>query len=143
MLGGNIFGWTVDESTSSDTLDAFVDAGFSAVDTADSYSTWIPGHQGGKSESIIRRWLARDPSRRDRVHVFTNVGSRKLDGEQLSDALRVADENGLPRYQTLQPEYNRVTYDGTLRDLATPGGLVLRPRVGFSHREVPLARRSR
>jgi aryl-alcohol dehydrogenase-like predicted oxidoreductase len=58
-LGGNVFGWTADETTSFAILDRFVDAGFSLVDTANTYSTWVPGHKGGESETIIGNWLAR------------------------------------------------------------------------------------
>jgi aryl-alcohol dehydrogenase-like predicted oxidoreductase len=192
VLGSNVFGWTVDEPTSFSVLDAFVDAGFDAIDTADSYSTWVPGNQGGESETIIGRWLRRDPSKRNRVHIFTKVGSEmggaerkglsrrwirqavedslrrlqvdtidlyqshwpdpdtpyeetlsayaelmragkvraigasNLDATQLADALRAADEHGLPRYATLQPEYNlydREGYDGPLRELAIREGL--------------------
>ena len=75
VLGTNVFGWTIDEAASFRILDAFVDAGFDAIDTADSYSTWVPGNQGGESETIIGRWLARDPSKRDRVRILTKVGS--------------------------------------------------------------------
>jgi aryl-alcohol dehydrogenase-like predicted oxidoreductase len=75
VLGTNVFGWTVDEPTSFSILDAFVDHGFDALDTADSYSTWVPGNQGGESETIIGRWLKRDPSRRDRVRILTKAGS--------------------------------------------------------------------
>ena len=74
-LVGNVFGWTVDEPTSFRLLDAFVDAGFNLIDTADSYSRWVTGHQGGESETIIGNWLARNPSRRDQVHILTKVGS--------------------------------------------------------------------
>ena len=55
MLGGNVFGWTADEATSFKILDAFVAAGLNFIDTADSYSTWAPGHQGGESETIHRQ----------------------------------------------------------------------------------------
>lgn len=193
VLGTNVFGWTVDEPTSFSILDAFVDHGFDAIDTADSYSRWAPGNHGGESETIIGNWLARNPSRRDRVHILTKVGSgmpgtdgkktlagrwirREVDdslrrlrieridlyqshwpdpdtpheeslaaydellragkvraigasnfsAEQLADALRVADEKGLPRYSTLQPAYNlydRASYEGPLRDLAIREGL--------------------
>jgi aryl-alcohol dehydrogenase-like predicted oxidoreductase len=75
VLGTNVFGWTVDEPAAFSILDAFVDYGFDAIDTADSYSRWAPGNSGGESETIIGNWLARNPSRRDRVHVFTKVGS--------------------------------------------------------------------
>ena len=57
MLGGNVFGWTADEATSFKILDAFVDAGLNFIDTADTYSTWVPGHQGGESETIIGNWF--------------------------------------------------------------------------------------
>jgi aryl-alcohol dehydrogenase-like predicted oxidoreductase len=75
VLGTNVFGWTVDEPKSFSILDAFVDHGFDAIDTADSYSRWVPGNHGGESETIIGRWLARNPSKRDRVHILTKVGS--------------------------------------------------------------------
>ena len=72
-LGGNVFGWTADEKTSFEILDRFVDQGFSLIDTANSYSTWVPGHKGGESEAIIGRWLAKG-GRRDRVVLATKVG---------------------------------------------------------------------
>ena len=71
-LGGNVFGWTADEAESFDVLDAFVAGGGSMVDTADGYSHWVPGHEGGESEAIIGRWLARR-GRRDDVVVATKV----------------------------------------------------------------------
>ena len=58
VLGGNVFGWTADKATSFDVLDAFVDGGFNAVDTADVYSRWAPGHQGGESETVIGAWMS-------------------------------------------------------------------------------------
>lgn len=73
-LGGNVFGWTADERTSFSILDAFVDAGGTMIDTADVYSVWVPGHQGGESESLIGRWLKRDPSKRDKIVIATKVG---------------------------------------------------------------------
>src|SRR4051812_49921658 len=73
-LGGNVFGWTADESTSFAVLDAFVDAGGTMIDTADVYSAWVPGHQGGESETVIGRWLKRDPGKRDKVVIATKVG---------------------------------------------------------------------
>jgi len=57
VFGGNVFGWTADRQTSFDLLDGFVDAGFNAIDTADVYSKWAPGNQGGESETIIGKWL--------------------------------------------------------------------------------------
>jgi aryl-alcohol dehydrogenase-like predicted oxidoreductase len=74
VLGGNVFGWTIDEKTSFQVLDAFVDHGFDAIDTADMYSTWVPGNKGGESETIIGNWLKARPGVRDRVTIFTKVG---------------------------------------------------------------------
>ncbi len=73
-LGGNVFGWTADEATSFRLLDAFVGAGCNLIDTADSYSRWVPGHQGGESEAVIGRWIARR-GRHDDVIIATKVGS--------------------------------------------------------------------
>ena len=78
-LGGNVFDWTADEPTSFAILDAFVDAGGTMIDTADVYSSWVPGHVGGESERLIGRWLRRNPAKRDRVVIATKVGF--LDGE--------------------------------------------------------------
>jgi aryl-alcohol dehydrogenase-like predicted oxidoreductase len=72
-LGGNVFGWTADEKRSFEVLDAFVSAGFNLIDTADVYSKWIEGHEGGESERTIGRWLERR-GRRDDVIVATKVG---------------------------------------------------------------------
>ena len=73
-FGGNVFGWTADEPTSFRLLDAFVGAGGNLIDTADSYSRWVPGHEGGESETIIGRWIARR-GRHDDVVIATKVGS--------------------------------------------------------------------
>lgn len=75
VFGGNVFGWTVDAPTATRLLDRFVDAGLDAIDTADAYSTWVPGNKGGESETIIGDWLAASPGRRDRVVLITKVGS--------------------------------------------------------------------
>ena len=72
-FGGNVFGWTADEATSFKLLDGFVEAGFDLIDTADVYSRWAPGHQGGESETIIGNWLAKT-SHRDKVTIATKVG---------------------------------------------------------------------
>jgi aryl-alcohol dehydrogenase-like predicted oxidoreductase len=74
VFGGNVFGWTADKATSFDLLDRFVDAGFNAIDTADVYSRWAPGHSGGESETVIGEWMAARGNR-DRVVVITKVGS--------------------------------------------------------------------
>ena len=73
-LGGNVFGWTANEAASFAILDAFVDAGGTMIDTADSYSAWAPGHVGGESERLIGRWLGRDPAKRDKVVIASKVG---------------------------------------------------------------------
>ena len=72
-FGGNVFGWSADEATSFSLLDAFVDAGFNLVDTADVYSRWAPGHSGGESETVIGKWLKKS-GRRDAVVIATKVG---------------------------------------------------------------------
>jgi aryl-alcohol dehydrogenase-like predicted oxidoreductase len=191
VLGGNVFGWTVDERRGFELLDAFVDAGLNAVDTADSYSTWLPGHTGGESETIIGNWLKANPGKRDKVLIFTKVGSDLGDGKkglsarwilqaaedslrrlqtdvidlyqshwpdpetpleetlgayerllragkiraigasnlnatQLRTALSIAKERDLPRYATLQPEYNlydRAGFESELRDVCLQEGL--------------------
>ena len=73
-FGGNVFGWTADEATSHRILDAFVDAGFSFVDTADVYSRWAPGNKGGESETVIGNWLRKDPAKRAKVLIATKCG---------------------------------------------------------------------
>lgn len=74
VFGGNVFGWTLDEKTSFSILDAVVDHGFNAIDTADVYSVWAPGNEGGESETIIGNWLKANPGKRDQVLIFTKVG---------------------------------------------------------------------
>jgi len=100
-LGGNVFGWTADEATSFRILDAFVSAGFNLIDTADVYSTWVQGHGGGESETIIGKWL-RESGRRKEVLIATKVGNdmgpggKGLSAEHISHA---ADAS-LQRLQT-------------------------------------------
>jgi aryl-alcohol dehydrogenase-like predicted oxidoreductase len=183
-LGGNVFGWTVDEPTGFKLLDAFVDAGFNLIDTANSYPKWAPGCQGGESEALIGKWLEHSGRRKD-VILATKVGSamggtgkglakpyilhmaddslRRLrtdyidlyqshidDAEvpleetleayaqliregkvraigasnytaaRLAQALEVSVTNGLPRYESLQPEYSlaeRAAYETELEPL--------------------------
>ncbi|MDP5277391.1 aldo/keto reductase [Sphingomonas sp. DG1-23] len=78
VLGGNVFGWTADKAASFRILDRFVERGGTMIDTADVYSAWVPGHQGGESETIIGEWL-RSSGKRDKVLIATKVGM--LDGE--------------------------------------------------------------
>jgi aryl-alcohol dehydrogenase-like predicted oxidoreductase len=100
-LGGNVFGWTADEATSLRLLDAFVAAGFNFIDTADIYSRWVPGHQGGESETIIGRWLRRG-ARRDRVVIATKVGLEMGPGQKglAKNYIFQAVEKSLARLQT-------------------------------------------
>jgi aryl-alcohol dehydrogenase-like predicted oxidoreductase len=80
-LGGNVFGWTADEATSFKLLDAFIDFGLNLVDTADSYSTWVPGHKGGESESVIGKWFKKS-GKREKVILATKVASPMGEGRQ-------------------------------------------------------------
>jgi aryl-alcohol dehydrogenase-like predicted oxidoreductase len=100
-FGGNVFGWTADEPTSFRLLDAFLSAGFNLVDTADSYSRWVPGHQGGESETIIGKWL-KTRGGRDRVMVATKVGSDMGQGRKdlSKDWILRAAEASLKRLET-------------------------------------------
>jgi aryl-alcohol dehydrogenase-like predicted oxidoreductase len=77
-LGGNVFGWTADEANSFAVLDAFVEAGFDLVDTADVYSAWVPAHKGGESETVIGKWL-KSRGRRERVVIATKAGWERKD----------------------------------------------------------------
>jgi aryl-alcohol dehydrogenase-like predicted oxidoreductase len=101
VLGGNVFGWTVDEKTSFALLDAFVDAGLNAVDTADVYSAWVPGNSGGESETILGKWFQKS-GKRDRVVLITKVGSSLGPGQKgLSERwITQAVEGSLKRLQT-------------------------------------------
>lgn len=75
VFGGNVFGWTLDEKQSFAMLDAIFESGINAIDTADAYSTWVEGNKGGESETIIGNWLKRNPAKRDKLFIFTKVGS--------------------------------------------------------------------
>ena len=101
MLGGNVFGWTIDEATSFAVLDAFVANGGNAIDTADGYSVWVPGHVGGESETIIGKWLRRR-GRRDDIIIATKVGWEvNADNKGLKkDYIRRAVEGSLQRLGT-------------------------------------------
>ena len=184
-FGGNVFGWSVEEKRCFELLDAFVDAGFNLVDTADVYSAWVPGNRGGESETLIGKWL-KASGKRDKVVIATKVGKwarhkglspvnirQAVEGSlkrlqvdcidlyqaheddasvpladtlgafgrlieqgkvraigasnyganRFAEALEVAARHGLPRYETLQPEYN------------------LLERAGYEHELEPLVRR--
>jgi aryl-alcohol dehydrogenase-like predicted oxidoreductase len=97
-LGGNVFGWTADEPTSFALLDAFVDAGFNLVDTADGYSAWVPGNQGGESETIIGKWLKRS-GKRDKVLIATKVAKLARRPGLSAANIALAAEDSLKRLQ--------------------------------------------
>ncbi|MGV8985130.1 MAG: aldo/keto reductase [Cypionkella sp.] len=205
VLGGNVFGWTADEAASFAVLDAATDAGLNTIDTADTYSHWVPGHKGGESEAVIGRWLKARPGKRDKVVLITKVGSdmgldanslpakglsarwieqavegslKRLGVEvidhyfshkpddstpheetlsaydrlikagkvrsigasnfsvaQLQAALATADREGLPRYSSIQPEYNlydRASLEGPLLDQCRAEGLGVIPYYGLA-----------
>jgi len=98
-FGGNVFGWTVDEATSFSLLDALADTGINFIDTADFYSAWKPGNQGGESESIIGKWLARS-GRRDQVVIATKVGLLGTRAGLSRDNIMQAVEDSLRRLHT-------------------------------------------
>jgi aryl-alcohol dehydrogenase-like predicted oxidoreductase len=80
VLGGNVFGWTIDQQQSFEILDAFADHGFNCIDTANVYSSWKPGNHGGESETIIGNWF-KQSGRRDKVVLITKVGM-PMDGSK-------------------------------------------------------------
>lgn len=191
-LGGNTFGWTTDEQTSFAVLDAYVEGGGNFIDTADTYSTWVPGHEGGESEAVLGRWMSARKNR-DRIIIATKLGSRMNNDPQrqglsrqymlkavedslrrlqtdyidlyqahrddsdtpleetmatfneliqqgkvrsigasnysaarLAEALKVSDEHGYERYQSLQPPYslvNRAEYERDLKAICLEQGL--------------------
>ncbi|MBD8167406.1 aldo/keto reductase [Erwinia persicina] len=189
-FGGNVFGWTIDEQTSFSLLDALVEKGLNFIDTADVYSRWAPGNEGGESEVIIGNWLKKS-GKRDQIVLATKVGMDLGDGktglapayirqavdaslkrlqtdyidlyqahrddadtplqetlaafdalikegkvraigasnyadDRLREALKISADNGLARYETLQPEYNlydRAGYESGLEQVAVEHGL--------------------
>ena len=189
-LGGNVFGWTADEFSSFQILDAFAASGLNLIDTADVYSKWAPGHQGGESETIIGKWLKRSGSRgkviiatkagmemgpnrkglaksyilraaedslqrlqtdyidlyqahtddpgtplEETLEAFAQlikqgkvraIGASNYSAARLSEALRIAEQHGLPSYQSLQPLYNlcdRSDYETNLEPVCRTHGL--------------------
>ncbi|GAB3637062.1 aldo/keto reductase [Hymenobacter arcticus] len=199
VLGGNVFGWTADEQASFAVLDAFVAGGGNAIDTADVYSAWAPGHEGGgQSETVIGKWLAQR-GRRDDVLIFTKVGmelgpdKKGLSKAYIKQAVEAslkrlgtdyidlyqshqddetlpvtepleayaellkegkiraigasnfkparlqaaldATQNGLPRYESLQPEYNlydRATFEKDDLGIVQASGIGVIPYFGLA-----------
>lgn len=99
-FGGNVFGWTIDQPTSFQLLDAFVDFGLDLIDTANMYSAWVPGNQGGESETIIGNWLA-SSGKRGKVVIATKVGMPMGDGSKglKKDYILKSVEDSLKRLQ--------------------------------------------
>ncbi|HET6607076.1 MAG TPA: aldo/keto reductase [Rhodopila sp.] len=100
-FGCNVFGWTADEATSFKLLDAWLDAGFNFLDTADVYSRWHPGNSGGESETIIGKWM-KSRGNRDKIILATKFGIEMAPGKKgLSAAyMKTAVEDSLRRLQT-------------------------------------------
>lgn len=95
-LGGNVFGWSIDQATSFAVLDAFVDAGLNLIDTADVYSAWAPGNHGGESETIIGDWLAKS-GKRDHVVIATKVAKWATHKGLAPATIQAAAEDSLRR----------------------------------------------
>lgn len=121
-LGGNVFGWTVDEKMGFRLLEKFVSAGFNLIDTADVYSVWAPGHHGGESETILGNWL-HESGRREEVLIATKVGmdlgagGKGLSAEHITRAV----DDSLRRLRTDHIDL----YQAHIDDLATPLDLTL------------------
>ncbi|WP_457093106.1 aldo/keto reductase [Microvirga sp. P5_D2] len=198
-LGGNVFGWTVDEATSFKLLDAYAGEGLNFIDTADVYSTWVPGNTGGESETIIGKWM-KARGNRDQLIIGTKVGSEMGPGKKglsrsyirsaveaslqrlqtdyidlyqshrddsatpqqetleayqeliregkvrtigasnftaarLGEALETSENLGLPRYESLQPEYNlynRADYESELEPLCRQQDIGVIPYYGLA-----------
>ena len=116
-LGGNVFGWTIDEQKSFAVLDAFVDFGFDLIDTANMYSTWVPGHRGGESETILGNWI-KTTGKRDRIVLATKVGMPMGDGSKglKRDYILRSAEDSLKRLRTDHIDL----YQSHLDDAETP-----------------------
>jgi aryl-alcohol dehydrogenase-like predicted oxidoreductase len=99
VFGGNVFGWTADERTSFSILDAFVDHGLNFIDTADVYSAWVDGHQGGESETIIGKWL-KESGKRHKVVIATKVGKLSTRPGLTAANIAAAVDDSLKRLKT-------------------------------------------
>ncbi len=119
VFGGNVFGWTIDERTSFQLLDAFVDHGLDCIDTSDVYSRWAPGNKGGESETIIGRWL-KNTGKRNSVIIATKVGSSMSPNDSRKNLTKAyiikAAEDSLRRLQVDHIDLYQSHYD----DLQTP-----------------------
>lgn len=111
-FGGNVFGWTLDEQQSFRILDAFVDADFNFIDTADTYSMWVPGNKGGESETIIGRWL-KQRGKRDDLIIATKLGGDLGNGKKglRADYIAQAVDASLTRLGTDYIDLYQSHYD--------------------------------
>src|SRR5690606_2763886 len=111
-FGGNVFGWTLNQQQSFRILDAFVAAGFNFIDTADTYSTWVPGNQGGESETIIGQWL-KQRGKRDDLVIATKLGGDMGDGKKglSADYIAKAVDASLKRLGTDYIDLYQSHYD--------------------------------
>jgi len=199
MLGGNVFGWTIDEARSFQVLDGFAEGGFNFIDTADIYSRWVPGHPGGESETIIGRWMKQRGNRKqmivatksgfdmgdgkkglsrkyilqaadaslqrlqtDYIDLYQShtedpetpleetlgayaelmragkvraIGASNYSARRLEEALETSARLKLPRYESLQPQYNlydREKYEKELEPICLRHGLGVIPYYGLA-----------
>lgn len=116
-FGGNVFGWTLDEKKSFEILNGFTNAGFNFIDTADVYSRWVPGNEGGESEKIIGKWMKEKKNRHD-IILTTKVGSDMGNGKKglKKDYIFKAVEASLKCLQTDYLDLYQTHFD----DLDTP-----------------------
>ncbi|MER8155753.1 aldo/keto reductase [Streptomyces sp. NPDC094472] len=130
-LGGNVFGWTANEAESFRVLDAFVAAGGNFIDTADVYSAWVPGNEGGESETVLGNWFA-SRGNRSEVVLATKVGAGYPEPRGLtSSAIKSGVEKSLQRLRTDYIDLYYTHYDdpsvpveeiiSTLDELVTEG----------------------
>lgn len=116
-FGGNVFGWTIDEKKSFELLNGFTNAGFNFIDTADVYSRWVPGNEGGESERIIGKWMKEKKNRQD-IILTTKVGSDMGNGKKglKKEYILKAVEDSLKRLQTDYLDLYQTHFD----DVKTP-----------------------
>jgi len=111
MFGGNVFGWTIDESESFKILDSFVNGGFNFIDTADTYSRWAPGNKGGESETIIGNWMKKNGKRKE-VIIASKLGGDVGKGKNLKAGyVKEAAEASLKRLHTDHIDLYQTHYD--------------------------------
>ncbi|MDR2919416.1 MAG: aldo/keto reductase [Tannerella sp.] len=137
VLGGNVFGWTADKKESFRILDAYIDAGFDFIDTANVYSNWVPGNKGGESETIIGEWIKKT-GKRDEILIATKVGAAMSDGKKSlkKDYIMKEAEASLKRLNTDYIDLYFVHYDDTSTPVEETLGafakLIEQGKVGYT-----------